>query len=113
MLRWSAENSQHTLNPAAIIDTSQRTGIPSGEALIALVDATMLGTASDREKARVRLLAELGPDGLVSAASTYGNFEMMNRIAEGTGIRASEAGYASSAKWREQLGLDRFGKGYA
>ena len=113
MLRWSAENSQHTLNPAAIIDASQQTGIPSGEALIALVNATMLGTGGDREQARLRLLTELGPDGLISAASTYGNFEMMNRIAEGTGIRASEATYVSSTKWREKLGLDRFGKGYA
>ncbi len=112
MLRWSAENSHYTFNPASIADTTQATGIPGGEALIALVDATMLGTEGEREQARTDLLSELGPQGLISAASTYGNFEMMNRIAEGTGVRASDAGYASSANWREQLGLDRFSKGY-
>ncbi len=112
MLRWSAENLQHEFNPESIVDTTQTTGIPSGEALIALVDATMIGTSSDRSKARAWIHSEIGMDGVVMAASTYGNFEMMNRIAEGTGVRASEQTRKSSADWQKELGLDRFGKGY-
>jgi hypothetical protein len=112
MLRWSAENLRHDFNPESIVDTTQTTGIPGGEALIALVDATMLGTSSDRSKARAWIHDEIGMDGVVMAASTYGNFEMMNRIAEGTGIRANEQTRASSADWQQKLGLDRFGKGY-
>jgi hypothetical protein len=73
----------HDFNLESIVDTTQTTGIPSGEALIALVDATMLGTSSDRSRARAWIHDEMGIDGVVMAASTYGNFEMMNRIAEG------------------------------
>ena len=112
MLRWSAEILDHDFNPESIVDTTQPTGIPSGEALIALVDATMLGTSADRSKARAWIHNEIGMVGLVRAAGTYGNFEMMNRIAEGTGVRASEQTRKSSAEWQQKLGLDRFGKGY-
>jgi len=36
--------------------------------------------------ARQSLLETLGPDALVDAAGTIGNFEMMNRIADATGM---------------------------
>jgi len=90
-----------------VVDTTQNTGIPSREELIALVDATMLGTSSDRSKARAWIHEEIGMDGVVMAASTYGNFEMMHRIADGTGVRAGEQTRKSSAEWQRKLGLDR------
>jgi len=54
--------------------------------LIALVDAFFAGDESQQQPARKAVIDELGPESFFDTATVYGNFEMMNRIAEGTGI---------------------------
>ena len=54
--------------------------------MIELVDAYFQGTETAQDQARQDVLNELGPESLFDAATVYGNFEMMNRVAEGTGI---------------------------
>jgi len=54
--------------------------------LIELVDAFFDGDQSQRESARKDIIEALGPESLFDGAAVFGNFEMMNRVAEGTGI---------------------------
>ena len=74
------------LDLRAIGDPSVPSGVPGGNALLRLVDAVMVGDEDDRISARREVREELGDDGLMHAAGVFGNFQMMNRIAEGTGI---------------------------
>ena len=60
--------------------------MPGGNLLIELVDAYFDGTQADQASARAAVLDELGPESLFDSATVFGNFEMMNRVAEGTGI---------------------------
>jgi hypothetical protein len=54
--------------------------------LVELVDSVVDGGDSRRQEARDALLEALGPESFVDAAAVFGNFQMMNRVAEGTGI---------------------------
>jgi hypothetical protein len=40
----------------------------------------------DLTDAQAAIIDILGPESLVDAASVFGNFQMMNRVAEGSGI---------------------------
>jgi len=51
-----------------------------------LVDAFFEGDDSEKQSAREAVIEELGPESFFDSATVFGNFEMMNRIAEGTGI---------------------------
>jgi len=54
--------------------------------LIELVNAFFDGDESARESTVAAIIEELGPESFFDAATVFGNFEMMNRVAEGTGI---------------------------
>ncbi len=54
--------------------------------LIDLTDNTVQRSAGGAARAREKVLETLGPEALVDAAGTIGNFEMMNRIADATGM---------------------------
>lgn len=86
-------------------DPSLDVGVPGGLSLIGLVDAYLLGDDGDREPARKRLTDELGDEGLVDAAAVFGNFEMMNRVAEGTGISVPPQAVEREAEMMRNLGL--------
>ena len=61
-------------------------GIEGGNELIALVDAFFASDQRQQESARRSVIEVLGPESLFDSATVFGNFEMMNRVAEGTGI---------------------------
>jgi hypothetical protein len=86
MLRASAIAFGYDIDIAAIEDPSIPVGIPGGNDLLHFVDAVMAGSPDERTDARTAIIDTLGPESLVDAASVFGNFEMMNRVAEGTGI---------------------------
>lgn len=86
-------------------DPSVDVGVPGGSSLIGLVDAYLLGDDRDREPARKRLIGELGAEGLVDAAAVFGNFEMMNRVAEGTGISVPPQAVERESEMMHKLGL--------
>ena len=110
MLRESALAYDHDTDLRAIADPSIPLGVPGGNTLLQFVDAiTGTSTVSPSDARRV-VIDELGPEALVDAAAVFGNFAMMNRIAEGTGIPL-----AKQAEIREQdliatLDLDRLKK---
>ncbi len=105
MLRWSAEAYGYRLDLRAVADPSIHAGVPGARALVGLVDANLLGDESAREKARHEAIDELGAEGFVDAAAVIGNFEMMNRVAEGTGIPIAPQALEREAEMMQTLGL--------
>ena len=73
--------------------------------MVGLVDSMVGGDISARRQARATVLEELGPESLVDAAAVFGNFEMMNRVAEGTGISVPPQALEREAEMMETLGL--------
>ena len=102
--------SGETIDLHAVIEGAGVTsGLPGGEGLTALAQATVTGDASALHAARERVRAELGEAALVDAAAVAGNFERMVRIADGTGIPLDEPVAMVSADLREELGIDAYG----
>jgi hypothetical protein len=64
----------------------------------------------DPSNARLDVIEELGPEALVDAASVFGNFAMMNRIAEGTGIPLAKQMQDREQDLIAELGLERLKK---
>jgi hypothetical protein len=77
----------------------------SGE-LLGFVDAT-LEPDTDPAAARTTLEARLGAAATVRAAAVIGNFEMMNRLADGIGVPVGRVTMEREAEMLEALGLDR------
>ena len=107
MLRASTQATSAPLDARAVVDPSVDPLLPAGNRLIFYVDAVLCDPAHLSE-ARTQLLAEVGPSGVVDAAAVIGNFEMMNRIADATGMPVGKGALKRSAEWRAHLGLDRF-----
>ncbi|MFV1998755.1 MAG: hypothetical protein ACC654_00170 [Acidimicrobiia bacterium] len=86
MLRESAIAYGYDLDLAVISDTSIPIGIPGGNLLLQLVD--VLHGVSDGSLTDVHsaIIDRLGPEALVDAAAVFGNFQMLNRVAEASGI---------------------------
>ena len=110
MLRESSIAFGYDLDIRAIADGSFESGVPGGDVLLPFVDAVMTGAPEDRQAARDAVGESLGTDSLVDAAAVYGNFQMMNRVAEGTGIPTAGAAIERETEMVEALGLSNFYK---
>lgn len=110
MLRESALAYRYDIDLAAIADPSIPMGVPGGNALLRFVDAVTGTSSVDISDAQRDVIEELGPEALVDAAAVYGNFAMMNRIAEGTGVPLAKQMQAREADLIATLGLDRLKK---
>lgn len=108
MLRASAEATITPLEPRAITDRSLDPLIPHGAVLLDFVDAVLLETTEERVAQRNRVLDDLGEAALVDASGVIGNFQMMNRIADATGMPVGKGTLKRTAEWRELLDLDKF-----
>lgn len=84
MLRASAIASGLSIDLRAIADPTIGLGVPGGASLLAFTDALIDGIGID--EARARLVAAVGEEGAVRSALTAGNFEMMNRVVDATGV---------------------------
>ena len=106
MLRASADRFGYDLDERVIADPSLPVGIPGGTELLRLVDAVLL----DREAATARadVVEALDEASLVDAAAVLGNFEMMNRVAEASGIPVSQQAVDRNAGLVEALGIGGF-----
>ena len=96
MLRESAQTFGYELDLTAVRNPERVSGVPSGREILQFVDAALTGSEK-LSPAQSALISSLGPEALVDAAAVIGNFEMMNRVADGTGIPVAPA-----AKKRER-----------
>lgn len=72
------------------------------------VAAAIGDDASRAEAARAAIVDRLGPEWLVDASAVIANFEMMTRLADGTGARLRPEQIHAAASIREDLELDAF-----
>jgi hypothetical protein len=105
MLRASARAFGYPLDEAGLTDASVDPGVPGGRALLRFVDALFDGPAVAERKA---LITAIGPEAMHDAATVFGNFQMMNRVAEASGIPVAASTLAREAETITRLGLDRF-----
>jgi hypothetical protein len=108
MLGASIEALGHPMEMLAVVDRSVDPLLPGGRELLNFTDAVLLGSAEELMMARTAVIDRLGWDEMVDAAGVIGNFEMMNRIADATGMPVGTGARRARAELIERLGLDRF-----
>ncbi len=79
-------------------------GVAKGQLLASFAEAVHDG--ADVAAVREEVLAELGPESMVDAAAICANFNMMVRIADGTGTPLDAGTVPPSEELRNELGLD-------
>jgi hypothetical protein len=105
MLSSSAIAYDYDLDIAAIRDPSIPTGIPGGTELLHFVDALIARAPDDLARAQTAIIDTLDQESLVDAAAVFGNFEMMNRVAEGSGIAIAPQAIERMKDTIDELGM--------
>ena len=108
MLSWSAEKTNTPLDLRSVTDRTVDSLLPGGAALLRLVDAVVMRSVGDIAPRANDVNEELGRAGLVDAAGVIGNFQMMNRVADGTGMPVTRGARIRNAEIIDLLGLERF-----
>ena len=106
MLSWSsAETGQH-LDLAAVARGRPGVGLAHGDALLRFASAC--GGTDDVElaAARAALVTETDEAFMVDAAAVAANFEMMTRLADGTGAAMPVERLERSAAAIETMGIE-------
>ena len=85
MLRASAEVNQIDIDTRAIGDRRRTAGRDDANALLAFTEA-LIGRTDDLDSARDSVADVMGSRAVAPAAAAAGNFEMMNRILDATGV---------------------------
>jgi hypothetical protein len=84
-------------------------GTSSRSALLEELVAAVVGNDPEpAAAARAAVIDQLGPDWLVDACAVVGNFEMMTRLADGTGARLRTEQLSAAAGVIEEQGLLAF-----
>lgn len=81
---------------------------PNRAILEEFVDAVVSPDPDRADAARATVVDELGADWLVDAAAVIANFEMMTRLADGTGARLPPERLEAAAAIIDELGLAAF-----
>jgi alkylhydroperoxidase family enzyme len=84
-------------------------GVAHGAELLAFVEAVMGAEEAELAPARERLRAVLRPEAFVDACAVIGAFNVVDRIADSTGIPLDAGMLGMSAEVRAELDLERFG----
>ncbi len=85
MLRASAQQTGRQVELSAIAHPDRDSLLPAGHQLLEFVTALIRG-GDDLPRARACLLEMAGGAGVVRAAAVSGNFQMMNRLVDATGV---------------------------
>ncbi len=102
MLRVSSNRTNRPVDLLSIVDVSIEPVLPWGRELLAFTDAAVLRDDDELPLARASLQRLAGDAGVVRAAACAGNFEMMNRLLDATGVRVPSAGMTLA----DELGID-------
>ena len=84
-------------------------GIEHGARLVAFADAVMGNDDEVIARERRALRAVVTPEAFVDACALIAAFNVVDRVADATGIPLDPMLYAGSGDVREELGLARFG----
>ncbi len=108
MFSWSSTEAGTPADLAAIVDGDGDGGLPYGVELVAFADA--VGGYDERAlaDARDRLAVAAGETFMIDAAAVIANFEMMTRVADGTGARFPAETAVHRAALDARLDIARF-----
>jgi len=108
MLRWSSTKAGAEADLAALAEGLGDGGLPFGAELVAFAEA--IGGDDDAALigARRALADAAGVEFMIDAAAVVANFEMMTRVADGTGARFPDDTNGSRAALAESLGINDF-----
>ena len=84
-------------------------GVAHGARLVAFTEAVIGGDETARARERKALLEAVGPAAFVDACAVIGAFNVVDRVADATGIPLDDALRGMSQDVRRELGLARFG----
>ena len=83
-------------------------GVAHGALLLAFTEAVMRGDQGERQRTRAALRAALSPEAFVDACAVIGAFNVVDRVADATGIPLDASLAAMSGYVRRDLELARF-----
>ena len=104
LLGLSGAKTDHDIRPT---DLTKGAGVPHGELLVQLVDASFDSTDA-LAAARDACIETLGIDTTIDAAAVIANFHMMTRIADSTGTPLDDGTAQMTGDLRDSLGLNDF-----
>jgi hypothetical protein len=108
LLRASGQHDNRDYALHGVMDGATTTGVTAGEALLALVDASLGYDGAVLEQARGVMRASLGQAALLDAAAVIGGFDGITRIADATGIPLEPAKAEQTADFFDALHIGRF-----
>ncbi|MEQ1874299.1 MAG: hypothetical protein ABL953_11280 [Ilumatobacteraceae bacterium] len=108
MLSWSSTQSGNPADIGAIADGQVDAGLPHDAELVAFTDAVAGVDEAALVAARAALVASAGEEFMIDAAAVVANFEMMTRVADGSGARFPEQGADHRAAITDKLRINDF-----
>ena len=108
MLSWSSAEAGTPADLAAIAEGEGDGGLPFGAELVAFAEAVGGFDDAALSVARSRLGAAAGEAFMMDAAAVLANFEMMTRVADGTGARFPTDGAQARAALDLRLDIGGF-----
>jgi hypothetical protein len=106
MLSWSSTENGQQLDLTAVADGCAGVGLEHGDALLRFAGACGGTDEAELEAARAALVAETDEAFMVDAAAVAANFEMMTRLADGTGAAMPAERLQRSAQAIETMRIE-------
>ena len=85
MLSWSSRETNERIDLTAVAEGRAGVGLEHGDLLLRFATACVGDDDAELDAARVALVAATDEAFMVDAAAVAANFEMMTRLADGTG----------------------------
>jgi hypothetical protein len=110
MLRWSGHEQQVEVDLTTVAAGCGDAGLPHADELLrfATAAADLRDDGDAMAAARATLVERAGADVMLDAAATAANFQMMTRLADGTGARYPAARLADMAGAVDAMGTATF-----
>ena len=105
MLSWSSLEDGTPADIDALASGVGDAGLPHGAALLGFVEAAAGWDRAALDAACERLVDDAGEAFMIDAAAVIANFEMMTRVADGTGARHPEDALAERTAVALRLGM--------
>ena len=106
MLSWSSTATGQELDLTAVAEGRPGVGLAHGDALLRFASACGGNNDTELAAARAALVAETDEAFMVDAAAVAANFEMMTRLADGTGAAMPEERLERSADAIKVMGIE-------
>jgi hypothetical protein len=105
MLSWSSAENGTDADLEAVASGQDGVGLDNGGALVRFASAAAGDDDVELAASREALVAETDEAFMVDAAAVAANFEMMTRLADGTGAAMPAAAVESQAKISQAYGV--------